>query len=233
MARPAGADQGLLNSFFGGWATADIHTHLPFVYNLSSGCTYTYGPAFQRFGSCAKVVRFPGPAKPWLSQCSPQAGSALQDGVGPAGRHQLPFLGLWWQIYRRSILPLYEGLRPQAGAPSPAPTVCLSGVGVPRENSAHNGEGRCVNPGTVSSQPWPTEDASDRTSVADRAPPSPKRCHVKDVDLAAPVAALSLQERARAPSPEAGRRQWEEGRIDYLGKDAFTRIQEKLDRFLQ
>lgn len=43
-----GADQGLLNSFFRSWATADIHKHLPFVYNLSSSTLYTHSPAFQQ-----------------------------------------------------------------------------------------------------------------------------------------------------------------------------------------
>jgi glycogenin glucosyltransferase len=33
-------------------------------------------------------------------------------------------------------------------------------------------------------------------------------------------------------SPDEDRRKWEAGHIDYLGKDAFVRIQEKLDRFL-
>ncbi|ELV10649.1 Glycogenin-2 [Tupaia chinensis] len=44
-----GADQGLLNSFFSDWATADIHKRLPFVYNLSSSAAYTYGPAFKQY----------------------------------------------------------------------------------------------------------------------------------------------------------------------------------------
>lgn len=47
------------------------------------------------------------------------------------------------------------------------------------------------------------------------------------------MAEISIEEKALQLSPEDARRQWEEGRIDYLGKDAFARIQEKLDRFLQ
>ena len=43
-----GADQGLLNSFFSNWSTADIQKHLPFIYNLSSNTTYTYSPAFKQ-----------------------------------------------------------------------------------------------------------------------------------------------------------------------------------------
>lgn len=60
----------------------------------------------------------------------------------------------------------------------------------------------------------------------------PPAC-LPQVDLAISVAELSIEEKAVELSPEEERRQWEEGRIDYLGKDAFARIQEKLDRFLQ
>ncbi|XP_007471373.1 PREDICTED: glycogenin-1 isoform X3 [Lipotes vexillifer] len=42
-----GGDQGLLNTFFGSWATADIRKHLPFIYNLSSVSIYSYLPAFK------------------------------------------------------------------------------------------------------------------------------------------------------------------------------------------
>lgn len=45
---PLGADQGLLNTFFGSWPTADIRKHLPFIYNLSSNTAYTYSPAFKQ-----------------------------------------------------------------------------------------------------------------------------------------------------------------------------------------
>ncbi|XP_046299380.1 glycogenin-2 isoform X15 [Marmota monax] len=48
-----GADQGLLNSFFSDWPTADIHKHLPFIYNLTSNAAYTYSPAFQQFAQMA------------------------------------------------------------------------------------------------------------------------------------------------------------------------------------
>ncbi|KAK2496797.1 hypothetical protein MC885_014614 [Smutsia gigantea] len=53
------------------------------------------------------------------------------------------------------------------------------------------------------------------------------------VDLAISISEISIEEKEKEPSPEEERRKWEEGRIDYMGKDAFARIQEKLDRFLQ
>ncbi|KAL2769043.1 glycogenin-2 isoform d, partial [Daubentonia madagascariensis] len=53
------------------------------------------------------------------------------------------------------------------------------------------------------------------------------------VDLAISVSKISIEEKVKELSPEQERRNWEEGHIDYMGKDAFARIQEKLDRFLQ
>uniref|UniRef100_A0A4W6DZQ3 glycogenin glucosyltransferase n=1 Tax=Lates calcarifer TaxID=8187 RepID=A0A4W6DZQ3_LATCA len=60
-----GGDQGVLNSYFNTWATADISKHLPFIYNLSSIAIYSYLPAFKQYGHDAKVVHFLGKVKPW------------------------------------------------------------------------------------------------------------------------------------------------------------------------
>ena len=43
----AGGDQGLLNLYWGDWATKDIKYHLPFIYNVVPNVTYGYAPAFQ------------------------------------------------------------------------------------------------------------------------------------------------------------------------------------------
>ncbi|XP_045326716.1 glycogenin-2 isoform X1 [Leopardus geoffroyi] len=284
-----GADQGLLNSFFSSWSTADIHKHLPFIYNLSSNTAYTYSPAFKRFGSSAKVVHFLGPTKPWNYKYNPQTGSVLEDGSGLGTQHQTSFLNLWWTVYQRSVLPLYESFRDAGQHVAPGQA---TGVGELCAESAG------------SSQPWPAEGPSEQTVVTEDIPPSPKGCRSEDtigwpeletsagvrcdpfsppspqcadstetqttsrpadkaesgpsveavepsqeppvdvtgdpspqdaleVDLAVSVFEISIEEKVKAPSPEEERRHWEEGRIDYMGKDAFARIQEKLDRFLQ
>ncbi|KAB5550710.1 hypothetical protein PHYPO_G00057030 [Pangasianodon hypophthalmus] len=64
-----GGDQGVLNSYFSDWATADIAKHLPFIYNLSSVSIYTYLPAFRHFGHNAKVIHFLGERKPSGGVC--------------------------------------------------------------------------------------------------------------------------------------------------------------------
>ena len=43
-----GGDQGVLNSFFSGWATGDSSKRLPFLYNTASTATYSYMPAFNQ-----------------------------------------------------------------------------------------------------------------------------------------------------------------------------------------
>ncbi|XP_074180348.1 glycogenin-2 isoform X3 [Rhinolophus sinicus] len=275
-----GADQGLLNSFFSSWATADIHKHLPFTYNLSSNAAYTYSPAFKQFGSSAKVVHFLGSTKPWDYTYNPQTGSVSKEGSGLVPEQQASFLNLWWAIYHQSILPLYGSVHGEDESTFPGHTACLRGVGVPCANSAHSAEGQCAhsvpgarepcaNSATGSSQSWNAEDPLEPTVVMDGTPPSPGRGRLEDqpvdkreggpseesvelsqeppvditrdprpqdalqVDLAISVSEISIEEKVMELSPEEERRQWEEGRIDYMGKDAFARIQEKLDRFLQ
>uniref|UniRef100_A0A8C9PRG0 glycogenin glucosyltransferase n=1 Tax=Spermophilus dauricus TaxID=99837 RepID=A0A8C9PRG0_SPEDA len=101
-----GADQGLLNSFFRDWPTADIHKHLPFIYNLTSNAAYTYSPAFQQFGSSAKVVHFLGSTKPWNCTYDPQTGSVSEQGAGPGPRQHVTFLNLWWRLFQEGARPL-------------------------------------------------------------------------------------------------------------------------------
>ncbi|XP_057573430.1 glycogenin-2 isoform X2 [Hippopotamus amphibius kiboko] len=312
-----GADQGLLNSFFSSWSTADIQKHLPFIYNLSSNTAYTYSPAFKQFGSSAKVVHFLGCTKPWNYKYNPQTGCVSEEGSGAPGQHQTSFLHLWWEIYHRRVLPLYEHIRHEDGQSSSGHTARLGGVGVPcsappAEGSCADAVRRagepCADSAEGPSQPWPTEDASEGTVVVveeedptapeacpsgdmigwpemetsagemcdplsppfpqfadfiethmnlpaenagggqsqdalepSQEPPTPPVDVIRDpslqdalqVDLAISVSEISIGEKVKALSPEEERRKWEEGRIDYLGKDAFARIQEKLDRFLQ
>uniref|UniRef100_A0A8C0AGA5 glycogenin glucosyltransferase n=1 Tax=Bos mutus grunniens TaxID=30521 RepID=A0A8C0AGA5_BOSMU len=298
-----GADQGLLNSFFSNWSTADIQKHLPFIYNLSSNTTYTYSPAFKQFGSSAKVVHFLGSSKPWNYKYNPQTGSVLEEGSGRANQHQTSFLNQWWGIYHRSILPLCEDIRNKDHHSPPGHTAHLGGAGVPCSSAAAAAEGSCANPAegprqacsadaserimgveedipslaacpseetvgwreietraevrrNVFSAPSPQfadlseiQTSSRRAEKAGGAPPEdalepsreppadvsrdPSPQDALEVDLTISVSQISIEEKLKVLSPEEERRKWEEGRMDYLGKDAFARIQEKLDRFLQ
>lgn len=101
-----GGDQGLLNSFFSNWRTADISRHLSFIYNMNSNASYTYAPAFQQFGRDVKIVHFIGPLKPWHYTYNTETGRVYT----PSGSqgyipHERTFLQLWWDIYVTFVRP--------------------------------------------------------------------------------------------------------------------------------
>uniref|UniRef100_A0A8D0EC52 glycogenin glucosyltransferase n=1 Tax=Salvator merianae TaxID=96440 RepID=A0A8D0EC52_SALMN len=249
-----GGDQGLLNIFFGNWATTDINKHLPFIYNLSSSALYTYAPAFQHFGKDAKVVHFLGPAKPWNYAYNPQTKTVSDKGSVTVSQNQLPFLQLWWATYNSSILPLLESVQKTPGphiqteesklngdeskfergdsiasntalVPSNVKNVLDNAVNIPDELPAENTlpTAECnMEINTVAQS-----DASPETPVQ----PVPELRVAAD-ELISSVSELSIQAKPEEPSAEDERRKWEEGHIDYLGKDAFENIKKKLDSFL-
>ncbi|XP_048640608.1 glycogenin-2 isoform X4 [Marmota marmota marmota] len=339
-----GADQGLLNSFFSDWPTADIHKHLPFIYNLTSNAAYTYSPAFQQFGSSAKVVHFLGSTKPWNCTYDPQTGSVSEQGAGSGPPQHVTFLNLWWRLFQEGARPLYPTACAQERQGPAGLRVCSDGLEVMRANSAPSAAEPCANSAAPSEVPCAnsapgsghlrsalentsTTVAETRTSlegwedapggctpasggiprertekdprwtpvspslsapetggcpdtliparipcaprpllalpfpdVAETQPTRQAANQVKggpaeesldpsqevpgepcrdpgaqealEVDVAASVSKVSIQEKLQEPSSEEERKKWEEGRMDYMGKDAFARIQEKLDRFL-
>ncbi|XP_024080753.1 proteoglycan 4-like isoform X2 [Cimex lectularius] len=85
-----GGDQGLLNEFFGDWATKDIQKHLPFTYNMVCTASYSYLPAFKFFENKVKILHFIGVNKPWL-QSEPTSSSMSS------------YLELWWNIFNGSV----------------------------------------------------------------------------------------------------------------------------------
>ncbi|KAG7321534.1 hypothetical protein KOW79_014392 [Hemibagrus wyckioides] len=104
-----GGDQGVLNSYFSDWATADITKHLPFIYNLSSVSIYTYLPAFKQFGHNAKVIHFLGERKPWDYQHSDDDDDAGDEECSSeTGSSSLypDYVQQWWSVYKESVLPL-------------------------------------------------------------------------------------------------------------------------------
>ncbi|XP_053095774.1 glycogenin-1a isoform X2 [Pangasianodon hypophthalmus] len=120
-----GGDQGVLNSYFSDWATADIAKHLPFIYNLSSVSIYTYLPAFRHFGHNAKVIHFLGERKPWDyehdddgdgedEECSSESEQCRSSSLDP------DYFQQWWSVFKSSVLPLLleEHTHPLSDTPS-------------------------------------------------------------------------------------------------------------------
>merc|ERR1712013_941568 len=107
-----GGDQGLLNTFFSDWATKDISRHLPFTYNMVASATYSYLPAFKKFGKNVHIIHFIGAAKPWKT-CFDGSGNAILGSVekhtgitcASGGRSLQQRSSLLWQCMVRVRLP--------------------------------------------------------------------------------------------------------------------------------
>ncbi|XP_063999079.1 glycogenin-2 isoform X1 [Pogoniulus pusillus] len=216
-----GGDQGLLNSFFSNWATADIGKHLPFLYNLSSSAVYTYIPAFNHFGRDAKVVHFLGATKPWNYRYNLQTKRVMQDGTTTGSFHQLSFLALWWNIYSASVWPLLEKLQKMKESES--------------EECEHTSDEVEINlkdtsPYVANTLQMPV--LPEQVYEIDPTASSPEELTSEVNEVAHSISELSIHFTPEEPSPEDERRKWEEGRMEYMGKDAFEHIKKKLDAFL-
>ncbi|XP_021267138.1 glycogenin-2 isoform X5 [Numida meleagris] len=253
-----GGDQGLLNSFFSNWATADIGKHLPFIYNLSSSAVYTYVPAFNHFGRDTKVVHFLGATKPWNYKYNLQTKRVMHDGTTSGSFHQLSFLALWWNIYSASILPLLEKFQKMEESESEEWKHTFNGVEITLKKvdpSVANSLQMPVLP-EQAYEAHPTACSSEELSLKDQPVYEVEQrgssVHLSEPDrpskqlafhpafqetsklneVASSVSELSIHLKPEEPNPEDERRKWEEGCMDYMGKDAFEHIKKKLDTFL-
>lgn len=102
-----GGDQGLLNTFFSDWGTADINKHLPFIYNMTSAISYSYLPAFVRFGNEVRIVHFIGRTKPWMYRYNTHTGVLSQPSDVDVA-HDLNFVQMWWNVFLAKIKPQVE-----------------------------------------------------------------------------------------------------------------------------
>ena len=60
---------------------------------MVASASYSYLPAFKKFGSNVKIIHFIGADKPWLGEGG--SSSAL-----PGAEHRK----LWWQLYSTQVL---------------------------------------------------------------------------------------------------------------------------------
>ena len=106
-----GGDQGLLNSYFSDWSTADISRHLPFVYNMAANLTYSYLPALLKFGTQVKVVHFLGSSKPWHFSYSSENDNVYGGSSSATDSNMFhttkPFIRTWWKVFNHSVKPLF------------------------------------------------------------------------------------------------------------------------------
>ncbi len=96
-----GGDQGLLNSFFSNWSTAESSRRLPFIYNMTTNVSYSYAPAFKHFKEGVKIVHFIGAQKPWYYTYNTETGAV----TGPSGSYENEYLKSWWSVFIQHIYP--------------------------------------------------------------------------------------------------------------------------------
>lgn len=112
--------------FFSDWATKDIHKHLPFLYNMVATATYTYLPAFKKFGENVKIVHFIGVSKPWHAAFD-QSGQPVPR--QSTDKHAVEHLKNWWQIYHSDVVPQMRNIthHPLNIPPPPPPSASSTG----------------------------------------------------------------------------------------------------------
>jgi len=93
-----GGDQGLLNDFFKDWATKDISKRLPFLYNMVANITYSYTPAFMRYGQDVKIVHFLGSVKPWHHYYDESTGMLKKLSSSGLSVSDDIFTQMWWDL---------------------------------------------------------------------------------------------------------------------------------------
>lgn len=126
-----GGDQGLLNSYFSSWSVSAPSHRLPFTYNMAANVTYSYLPAFKKFGQDVKVCHFLGALKPWHHTFDEFSGK-----VRPVGNnyHVTFFLQSWWNIYKTELYPHLSQHQQQSIQTKPAPVIA---PGVPIGSMEH------------------------------------------------------------------------------------------------
>lgn len=95
-----GGDQGLLNSYFSDWSSADASKRLSFVYNMTTNVSYSYAPAFQNFRDKVKIVHFIGAQKPWYYSYDLERQTVL----GNVQHYENDHLNVWWRQFVQHVL---------------------------------------------------------------------------------------------------------------------------------
>jgi len=209
-----GGDQGLLNSYFEDWAYTDIQKHLPFLYNMVATATYSYLPAYKRFGKNVKIVHFIGASKPW--KCSFDRNGDPVPNL-PEDSNSLLHLRNWWNIHNTEILPKRkQNTMTDTSAKQIIETPVLS---EPKENSTLPDEQDVPSASQQDSQRLWEQGRQDYMGAA-------------STDKILQKIDESINSTGVKPMPEDDEKSkvmWEQGQPDYMGSAATDNIMQKLD----
>ena len=89
-----GADQGLLNTYWGNWAR-EHEKRLPFIFNVAINMSYFYNAAMLKYKQDINVLHYLGMTKPWIRSCynSNETAAGLPQDVNSE------FYRKWWEFY--------------------------------------------------------------------------------------------------------------------------------------
>ncbi|XP_034029412.1 glycogenin-2 [Thalassophryne amazonica] len=233
-----GGDQGLLNSFFSNWPVEDISKHLPFVYNVTVSCVYSYLTAFQQFGSNAKIFHFQGAVKPW------SLGGQMED-----TQHIQQFVCQWWKEYLSDTAPPGPATPPTHTCDKPQQMQTREDKSLFMENLDNSNSLLAY----FSWLPDKSDSLSEANTVLSHTGYNLQEDHSETLQVQKTTSGadepLSSAEEPLNDEATSGtythtmaaetmaadvqrRRMWEAGQADYMGRDAFHNIQKMLDSFL-
>lgn len=225
-----GGDQGLLNFYFRSW-TLDINKRLPFIYNLMANVSYTYGPAFVRFGGNAKIVHFFGTTKPWNVQFNIRTGQlAPYSGVHPTFARYVQY---WLSIFAQCVLPLFSlDIQRYTTMHGYVNAADLARVVTGQAESAITFSPPSFRryldvPENVA---FPAEKVQ---SILLRRPSVDEAVTSEEEEEEIVEEKMEEDKEAEALANLNRMHAWEQGRIDYMGEDSSDKIMKKLDRFIK
>ncbi|XP_076049002.1 glycogenin 1 isoform X3 [Oratosquilla oratoria] len=231
-----GGDQGLLNTFFTNW------NRVSFVFNMVASVTYTYLPAYKKFGKDVKLVHFLGATKPWHQRYDAQSGTVRTQ----SGYEQLtPYLNAWWNIYINLVRPkLPEMDLREAARQSFATAAQLTKYkdeGCMTFDSTRSNDGTSLDSGQqVKGQysiPSPACQSPLGYSLTGKEFFIEYEIHKEDAGLKHFQIPQWLSERigglGLGESLLEGRARWERGQVEYTGRDSFDNIQAYIESRLK
>ncbi|XP_067119013.1 glycogenin-2-like [Centruroides vittatus] len=225
-----GGDQGLLNMYFRTWSL-DLHKRLPFIYNLMANVSYTYGPAFVKFGGNAKVVHFFGTTKPWNVQFNVVTGQlAPFSGVHPTFSSYVQY---WLTIFARCVLPLFsQDVQEYSTSNNYVNALDLARIVAGSNDAVFSFSPPSFRRYLDSSEPisFPSEKVQNTVLVGVKE--EEESSSESEEEL--PTIEKSEEETKDESLNDYNRMlAWEQGRMDYLGHDSSDNVLKRLDHAIR
>ena len=247
-----GADQGLLNTYWGNWAN-EHEKRLSFTFNVGINTSYFYNAAILKFKHSIKVLHYLGTSKPWLLPFY----SSADERSGLPQNVNTEFYAKWWQYYNEKE-GYFQALEPkckphETSEKSPVDSHG-SGEETEMDPGAHTGPlSPPIEPPATLGTDKPSEPPPSETSVTERHDDviiTMPETEATPPASSAPEAASETTEPLRAEDLDAMRIEgpgeeekvvderkwqldWQKGHMEYMGRDASDLIIQNLMKRLK